>query len=49
MSLDLSYHKEYQYIWFRGGGSQWFLRYEAFYEPQLVSLDVSYNKEHEYT
>ena len=33
---------------FRRGGSEKFLKYKAFYEPQLVSLDASYHKEHEY-
>ena len=46
MSLDLSYHKKHQYIWFRGGDQ--FLRYKAFYEHQLVSLGASYHKEHKY-
>ena len=48
MSLDLSYHKEHQYIRFRGGESERFLRYRAFYEPNMKSLDASYHKEHEY-
>ena len=31
----------------KGWGSEQFLRYKAFYEPELVSLGASY-KEHEY-
>ena len=56
MSLDDS--KEQESIWLRGG-TEWFLRYEAFYEvkwegmarrnPLLVSLlDASHHKEQEY-
>ena len=41
--------KEYQYkiIWL-GWGSEQFLSYKAFYEPQLMSLNASYHKEHGY-
>ena len=47
MSLDLSSHKEHQYMWFRGGDLN-ILRYKAFYEPQLESMVASYHKEHDY-
>ena len=30
--MDVSYHKEQKYIWFRGGDLNVFLRYKAFYE-----------------
>ena len=35
-------------IYASGVGIEQFLRYKAFYAPQLVSLDASYHKEHEY-
>ena len=34
--LNASYHKKHEYVWFRGWGSERFLRYQAFYESKGV-------------
>ena len=59
VSLDASYHKKQEYIWFMGGDLNGFL-YKAFCEvvghapgrPLLdsrsMTLDVSYHKDEEY-
>ena len=57
VSLHVSYHKEQQYVWFRGG-SEWFLRHLALCElegwgihprdPRSVSLNASYHNEKQY-
>ena len=36
VSLDLSYHKEHEYIWFRGGDLNGFVRYYTINEVEGV-------------
>ena len=58
MSLDLSYHKEPEYILFRDGDLNGFRDMRSLMkwkgwgmplgDPKSMSLDAAYHKEHEY-